>query len=139
MTPDDLADLHARSFTVPRPFTAQEFASFLQNSSCFVTERAHGFALGRVIADEAELLTIAVEPSQRRRGFGSGLLQAFHHTARARGAARVFLEVAADNTGAIGLYLGAGYLKCGQRKDYYRYPDGRREDALVMQRSLTAE
>jgi len=133
---EDMAALHARCFTVPRAFTAAEFAGFLEAPTCFVTHMAGGFALGRVIADEAELLTIAVDPGQRRAGIGRRVLVAFEDTAQARGAATVFLEVAAGNDAARGLYTTAGYCESGRRPAYYRHPDGQKEDAVLMDKAL---
>jgi ribosomal-protein-alanine N-acetyltransferase len=97
-----------------------------------------GFALGQVMADEAELLTIAVAPAQRRLGLGRRLLGAFLSACAARGASAVFLEVDAGNTAALGLYQSAGFLAAGRRRDYYLGPNGTRTDALVLRRATDA-
>ncbi len=136
MTADELAVLHGRCFTVPRPFSAEEFTGFLADPTCFLITRRHGFLLGRVVADEAELLTVAVDPDQRRAGLGHALVAAFHDTARDRGARQAVLEVAEGNRAARALYAAAGYTEAGRRRGYYRHPDGRREDALVLARAL---
>lgn len=134
MTPTELAALHARCFTVPRPYGADEFETFLRARECFLLTVPGGFALGRVAADEAELLTLAVDPGHRRRGVARGLLAAFEAEARRRGARRAFLEVAASNAAAIGLYRGAGYDESGRRRGYYRRADGGAEDAVAMEK-----
>lgn len=85
-----------------------------------------------MIADEAELLTVAVDPAARRQGMGARLLAGFAATARARGATTAFLEVAAGNTPAQALYRQAGWVEAGRRKRYYHAPDGTAEDALVL-------
>ena len=95
-----------------------------------------GFALYRAAAGEAELLTISVMPEARRSGIGAGLLAACEDGARASGAARLFLEVAAGNLAARALYGRAGYRECGRRKGYYQRPDGSRDDAVVMEKKL---
>jgi ribosomal-protein-alanine N-acetyltransferase len=95
-----------------------------------------GFALYRAVADEAELLTLAVAPERRRRGLGAGLLAACEAGARAAGATRMFLEVAAGNAAARALYDRAGFRQCGRRPGYYRRPDGGRDDAVVMEKAL---
>ncbi len=95
----------------------------------------HAFALGRVILDEAELLTLAVDPGQQRRGLGQACLSVFETEARTRGAARAFLEVAATNTAATALYAGNGWVKDGTRRAYYRTENGQ-IDAIVMSKSL---
>ena len=132
MTPDVLADLHARCFTTPRPWSTAEFADFLGSRPCFLLTEPAGFLLGRVIADEAELLTVAVDPAARRQGMGARLLAGFAATARARGATTGFLEVAAGNLPAQALYRQAGWVEAGRRKRYYHAPDGTAEDALVL-------
>jgi len=135
MTPAELAGLHARCFTVPRPWSVAEFETFLAAPATVLTSRPGGFALGQVIADEAELLTIAVEPAQRRQGLGRGLLGAFLADCAARGAAAVFLEVDAGNAPALALYQTAGFRAAGRRRAYYHAPDGTATDALVLRRS----
>ena len=137
MTPDALATLHACCFTTPRPWSAAEFADFLGAPMCFLLTEPAGFLLGRVIADEAELLTVAVDPAARRQGMGARLLAGFAATAKARGAATAFLEVAAGNAPAQALYAQAGWVTAGRRKAYYHAPDGTAEDALVMTRDLS--
>lgn len=136
MTPEALARLHARAFTHPRPWTAQEFADLLASPHAFVTGDARGFAMGRVIADEAELLTIATDPDHRRAGLARTTLGAFHTAAQSRGATMAFLEVAADNAPARALYDAAGYVQTGLRKGYYRNRTGATVDALLLSRAL---
>ena len=87
-----------------------------------------GFALGRAIMDEAELLLLAVDPKARRRGVGGALLRSVIAEARGRGVNRLHLEVREGN-GAIALYRGAGFAKVGERRGYYRVTGGRAIDA----------
>ncbi len=134
MTPAALARLHAACFGVPRPWTAAEFAALLADPAVFVCARRGGAALGRVAADEAELLTIAVEPAARRQGLGRALLAEVLAQAAARGAARLFLEVAADNAPALKLYRAAGFAEAGRRRGYYAGSGRAPVDAIVMAR-----
>ena len=138
MTPAAMAALHARCFTTPRPWTAAEFAALLAEPPVFATLAETGFALGRVVADEAELLTIAVAPEARRQGEGRALLDGFLRTALARGAETAFLEVAADNAAALALYRRSGFSEAGRRRGYYHSPGNPPVDALVMVKSLAA-
>ncbi|MFD0978352.1 GNAT family N-acetyltransferase [Tropicimonas aquimaris] len=137
MTPDQLADLHASCFESPRPWSAMEFAQLLDSERVFLCSDEAGVALGRVVADEAELLTLAVAPEARRSGVGRELMARFEATASSRGACSAFLEVSAENAPAIALYETSGYLRAGQRRGYYAAPDGRRIDALLFSKSLT--
>ncbi|MBC7985558.1 MAG: ribosomal protein S18-alanine N-acetyltransferase [Sphingomonadaceae bacterium] len=97
--------------------------------------RPAGFALARMIADEAELLLIAVRPALRRRGIGRRLLDNMVAIARERGAARLYLEMRGDND-AEALYLAAGFACVGRRRDYYRGGRGERFDALTLALNL---
>ena len=135
MTAVDLARLHAQCFTVPRPWSVTEFATFLAAPATVLVSEPGGFALGQVMADEAELLTIAVAPDQRRLGLGRRLLAALLSACAARGASAVFLEVDAGNTAALGLYQSAGFVAAGRRRDYYLACDGIRTDALILRRA----
>jgi ribosomal-protein-alanine N-acetyltransferase len=132
-----LAALHARAFRTPPPWSAADFAGFLAEPLAFLlVEGDAGFLLGRAVAGEAELLTLAVSPDARRRGLGRKLVARFLYQARLRGAESVFLEVAADNPAAIALYESAGFQRAGLRRAYYQAPDGTRIDALVFSRAL---
>ncbi|RVT87123.1 GNAT family N-acetyltransferase [Rhodobacteraceae bacterium CCMM004] len=136
MSPAALATLHAAAMTVPRPWTAAEFAALLADPATLLACRPHGFALGRVVLDEAELLTLATDPGHRRRGIGRACLAAYETAAAARGAVRGVLEVAEDNAAARALYTAGGYAPCGRRPGYYRAADGRAVDALIYARPL---
>lgn len=129
---DRLATIHARCFTTPRPWSASEFTSLLDGRGCFLLEQGDGFLLGRALAGEAELLTIAVDPAVRRMGIARDLLARFVGTARDMGATDAFLEVASDNPAARMLYSATGWLEAGVRRGYY----GPRTDAIVMRLTL---
>jgi tRNA threonylcarbamoyladenosine biosynthesis protein TsaB len=135
--PEALARLHALCFQTPPPWSEADFAGFVSDPLVFLlVEGDAGFLLGRSVADEAELLTLAVSPAARRRGLGRKLVARFLYQARLRGADRAFLEVAATNTIAIALYESAGFGPAGHRRGYYRTPAGERLDALVLARNL---
>lgn len=137
LTPRILSELHTRCFSTPRPWSETEFASLLADPQSFVLGTTDGIVLGRVIADEAELLTLAVNPDKRRRGIGLQLLLDYEMQAQSRGARLSFLEVAADNIAANALYLGHGYAVAGRRNSYYKTPEQQRIDALVLSKTLS--
>lgn len=136
MTPAALAALHRAAFTTPRPWSEGEIAALLAGVGVFWLGDARGFVMGRAVAGEAEVLTLAVVPDQRRQGLARSLMQGFADHARTAGAEAAFLEVAADNTAAIALYLSLGYAQAGRRKGYFETPHGTRIDALVMTKSF---
>ena len=131
-----MAALHQRSFAVPRPWRADEFTVILLDPLSFTLFESGGFMIGRTVADEAEILTVAVDPAARRHGIGARLVQGFITCAKIRGATTAFLEVAADNTPAISLYLQAGFAKVGLRRGYYARPPAGTIDAVIMSRAL---
>ena len=136
MKPGELAVLHARCFTTPRPWLENEFADLLASGQVFLCTRAKGFLIGRIAGPEAELLTLAVDPDHRRLGIGRKLVDEFEETALGRGAGQAFLEVSSANVPAITLYKTMGYREVGYRKDYYALPSGQKISALVLTRDL---
>lgn len=134
--PDALAAIHGASFSNPRPWGAAEISSILSGSGAFLLTEPGGFLIGRAIADEAELLTLAVAPACRRQGMAARLLKAFLTESARRGAASVFLEVAASNAAARALYAKEGFTEAGRRRGYYRDSPGEAIDAVVMRREI---
>jgi ribosomal-protein-alanine N-acetyltransferase len=98
-------------------------------------DRPVGFSLFRTVADEAELLLLAVAPDHQRRGIGRLLLEQFVERARAAGASRVHLEVR-DGNPAVRMYRLAGFEPAGRRPNYYRGNDGRQFDAITLAHAL---
>jgi ribosomal-protein-alanine N-acetyltransferase len=138
---ETIARLHALGFY--RGWPRADFLSYLADPertpayvACDGKRRIAGFAMLRLAADEAELLTIAVDPKWRGRGVGAALLNAGFADLMMSPATRMFLEVAADNTPALALYRRHGFSEIGRRDGYYARPDGKPATALVMSRNL---
>jgi ribosomal-protein-alanine N-acetyltransferase len=101
-------------------------------SPAWVAEEAGkvcGFLIGRIVADEFEILNVAVASRSRRKGIGSKLVAAALEFATRSRIQHVFLEARASNTSAIALYANHGFAQCGKRVQYYRDPV---EDALLL-------
>jgi ribosomal-protein-alanine N-acetyltransferase len=141
---DDLSEIHAGSFS--RGWSGAEFESLLlqpgthaliaYRRSVFGRRRAAGFILYRLVADEGEVLTVAVARALRGRGIGRALLdEALRHAYR-EGAARIFLEVEDTNRAAITLYERAEFRETGRRAGYYGEGRATPGGALVMLRQL---
>lgn len=96
-----------------------------------------GFALTRVVLDEAELYAVGVKPDWRRQGLATVLLNAAFSGVQALGARTLFLEVARSNAAARALYGTLGFQTVGERPGYYRQGN-RRESALVLAKRLTS-
>ncbi|RPH56135.1 GNAT family N-acetyltransferase, partial [bacterium] len=77
--------------------------------------------------DDAKLLRLGVAPEERRRGIARALVEDGFTRLRAAGVVACFLEVRANNEGAIALYEAIGFRRAGRRRSYYR--DG--TDALI--------
>lgn len=96
-----------------------------------------GFALGRIVVREAELLLLAVRRGAQGAGVGRLLLDRFVESATSRGAEKLHLEVR-DGNRALGLYHRAGFRELGRRRNYYNGSDGQLYDALTLGRSTSA-
>jgi ribosomal-protein-alanine N-acetyltransferase len=137
-----LARLHATSFTPP--WSAADIAGLLDGPGGFGlaafddAETPQAFILARAIAGEAEILTLAVAPARRREGLARALVEAAAGSAAVLAAESLFLEVAADNAGAIGLYRAAGFAEVGRRRGYYPRSGAPAVDALIMRRDLNS-
>lgn len=94
-----------------------------------------GFALGRIVLKEAELLLLAVRQDGQREGIGQLLLERFIQVATTRGADHLHLEVREGNP-AMKLYSKVGFAEVGRRKNYYTGRDGQIYDALTLTRSV---
>jgi len=97
-------------------------------------EAVLGFAMARLVADEAELLLLAVKNAGQGRGVGKILLEHFEDEAIGRGATRLHLEVREGNH-ALSLYERAGFGLVGRRRHYYCGQKGDRYDALTLAKS----
>jgi ribosomal-protein-alanine N-acetyltransferase len=126
-----LAALHATAFEGAARWSEAAFRAALADPVCFLVDAPDGFALGRAVAGEAELLTLVVAGPARRAGLGARLLSAFEAEALARGAEDAFLEVDAVNAPALRLYARAGWRVAGRRGGYYAG-----SDALTMRKRL---
>ncbi len=137
---DVLADIHGDAFT--RTWSADDFAALLAAPGVFVVgvrrqgwfggTHLAGFVLIRVAAEEAEVLTVAVSPRDRGRGYGRMLMEEGLRRLYRDRIAACFLEVDRDNRAAVGLYRSLGFVVAGERKRYYSEPETGDGTALVM-------
>jgi [ribosomal protein S18]-alanine N-acetyltransferase len=136
---DDVAALHAQCFTPG--WSIGELADFVEHDHILtLNQHEWGQALLamcvlRIVAGEAEIITIGVAPNQRRHGIGTEMLKDVLEYCTAQGVSRVFLEVAIDNLAALALYRHAGFEQIGLRKGYYDRGATSAVDALVLARN----
>ena len=138
---EDCARLHAGAFAYP--WSREEFAATLASPSTIGAAALdprrgalRGFVVSRLAGDEAEILTVAVEPAARGLGVGRALIREHLRQVANAGARAIFLEVDEHNAPALALYRRHGFARVGERKGYYRRPDGAAAKAIVMRRSL---
>ena len=93
--------------------------------------QAVGFSLQRTVADESELLLLAVHRAVQRGGIGMRLLDHFVNSCRSTGATKLHLEVR-DGNPATAMYHAFGFVPVGRRNSYYHGSDGRTFDAVTL-------
>lgn len=137
-----IADLHASLFEDGwSPAAMSAFLSEPASLAFVATDVAGtvGFLLARLIADEAEVLSIGVAQHSQRSGVASRMLLALADAAVAGGARRIFLDVASDNAPALALYRGLGWADTGRRRGYYPRTGSTPADALLLVRNLALD
>jgi len=126
---EKLSNLHKKCFP-NKPWSADDFHN-LQKSGCEIIMSENGFIVYRIVADEAEIITIGVNPEMRRNGIASAMLGIIEKNIKNQGVKKIFLEVASTNIPAQKLYENNGYKPVGLRPKYY---DG--VDAIIMKKDL---
>jgi len=150
---DDIAQLHARAFDSPWDAKSIETLLAADTAISFVASLSRqaqsadqpmqtrvqapiGFVIGRLVGDDAEIITIGVDRDCRRAGAGRALIGAFQRAASRAGAERIVFEVAADSIAALALYGVTGFAEIGRRAEYYARGDGAFVDALLFGKAL---
>lgn len=135
LTPAELADIHKHAFG-ERAWSAEEIAKLMKHPGTVIAASMKGFAMLRVVADEAEVLTLATDIGYQRTGVARSHMITAERRVQDRGANAIFLEVAADNFRARLLYSSLGYTQVGFRRDYYKHKKAAAIDALVLRKDL---
>lgn len=140
MREDDLESVAAIECLVQtHPWSKQQFQESLASYQCTVYEQASqvvGFCILQPVLDEANLLLMAIHPSQQGKGRGYALLEDSIQQLK-NNPIQIFLEVRESNTAAIRLYEKTGFHQIDLRKNYYPNPDGSREHAVIMVKTCT--
>ena len=135
-----LAQLHRESFH--RGWGEAEFDNMLAERNTLIQllrmkRKVIGFVVSRMAADEAEILSIVIDPAHRGRGLSRNMLLTHLGHLAGRGVQKVFLEVEENNQPARRLYEQTGFAVVGRRERYYRQPGGEHLNALLMRRDLS--
>ncbi len=126
---DELANLHKKCFP-NKPWSADDFRE-LKQSGCEIIMSENGFIVYRIVLDEAEIITVGVNPEKRRLGIASAMIGIIEKTIKSQGVNKIFLEVASNNIPAQKLYEILGFKVVGLRPKYY---DG--VDAILMSKDI---
>lgn len=116
------------------PWTKKQFEDSVNTYQVTVIEQQGqvvGFCILQPVLDEANLLLMAVHPSQQGKGMGYQLLEASLAMLK-NDPVQVFLEVRESNIAAIKLYEKSDFHQIDMRKNYYPQADGSREHAIIM-------
>ena len=124
-----IAKLHQKCFP-NKPWSADDFRD-LKQSGCEIIMSENGFIVYRIAVDEAEIITIGVNPEMRRQGIASAMIGIIEKKLKTQGVKKLFLEVASNNIPAQKLYENCGFKTVGLRPKYY---DG--IDAILMAKEL---
>ena len=123
----------------PYPWTPRNFSDCIEKGYYSMVledkERLVGFAIMAISSEESHLLNIGVNKDFRGSGFGEQILKKMIIAAEVIGSKKIILEVRVSNKIAYRLYEKLGFHEIGERKKYYRLPEGR-EDAYVMSKTL---
>lgn len=127
-----IAELEEKSFVMP--WKREDFWHEAKNE---LAEYVVGELDGKIVAyagawvafNQAEVMSVAVDPEWRGQGIGTLLFGELIKAVKARGATAITLEVRPSNTAAIKLYESFGLRSVGRRKGYYL---DNNEDALIM-------
>jgi ribosomal-protein-alanine N-acetyltransferase len=126
---EKLSNLHKKCFP-NKPWSVDDFRD-LKNSGCEIIMSENGFIVYRIVVDEAEIITIGVNPDFRRNGIASAMIGIIEKTIKNQGVKKIFLEVASNNIPGLKLYENCGFLRVGLRPKYY---DG--IDAILMSKDI---
>lgn len=110
------------------PWLLEAYVSHAHALNTYYIVENDAFIALSIVLDEAEVINIAVVPSQQGKGIGKRLWQQAEKLMRERGVNKCFLEVRASNMPARRLYEACGFVKIGERQNYYTQPN---EDAWV--------
>ena len=116
------------------PWSRESLLSELNNpNSVFIAALENDEVIGYIgmsaVIDEGYIFNVAVTESERGMGVGSALIRELVTYCKKNSFAFVTLEVRESNATAISLYSNFGFIKVGERKNYYRDPE---ENAVLM-------
>lgn len=134
------SSIHRAAFAAcgQRGWSQSEITDLLRRETTLVISVDGGFLLAGIVLDEAEILTLAVDPTRHRQGQGRAMLLQLLSACTSRGVSRCLLEVAADNHAATTLYTTTGFTEIGTRPRYFKRGNGS-VAAIMMEKVITRQ
>lgn len=121
------------------PWSLKQFEEAVDSYQSTVIEQngqVVGFCILQPVLDEANLLLMAIDPSQQSKGLGYQMLEASMDMLK-NNPIQIFLEVRESNLAAINLYQKSGFHQIDLRKNYYPNSNGTKEHAIIMVKTCT--
>lgn len=116
------------------PWSRESLEREIENeTSLFLAAVENGEVVGyigmSIVIDEGYIYNVAVAENSRRKGIGSALVNELVTYGKKNNLCFLTLEVRASNFEAQSLYSKFGFVKVGERKNYYSSPT---ENALLL-------
>lgn len=135
MTSGQLEDVYIiETECFSHPWSKQSLEEELNNeTSLFLVAKEENEVIGyigmSIVIDEGYIFNVAVRESYRNKGVATALINELVTYGKKNNFSFITLEVRESNLPAISLYSKFGFIKAGERKDYYSNP---KENAILM-------
>ena len=129
---DDVYIIETECFS--HPWSKQSLEEELNNeTSLFLVAKEENEVIGyigmSIVIDEGYIFNVAVRENHRNKGVATALINELVTYGKKNNFSFITLEVRESNLPAISLYSKFGFIKAGERKDYYSNP---KENAILM-------
>lgn len=133
---DDVYIIETECFS--HPWSKQSLEEELNNeTSLFLVAKEENEVIGyigmSIVIDEGYIFNVAVRESYRNKGVATALINELVTYGKKNNFSFITLEVRESNLPAISLYSKFGFIKAGERKNYYSNP---KENAILMTKYL---
>ena len=142
MTHDDLEGVYeVEKDSLPIPWPISSFEQELNNIlAAYLVAKVDNIVVGYIgmwfVMDECHITNVAVHSKYRKNKIATKLITEMFNLCAEHGTTYIMLEVRSSNIAAQNLYSKFGFTEEVIRKDYYKNPNGTREDAIVMSKEL---
>lgn len=133
---DDVYIIETECFS--HPWSKQSLEEELNNeTSLFLVAKEENEVIGyigmSIVIDEGYIFNVAVREKYRNKGVATALINELVTYGKKNNFSFISLEVRESNLPAISLYSKFGFIKAGERKDYYSNP---KENAILLTKYL---